>query len=351
MAFNNNNSMEIKSLDSDDEPTPVQKTIVKKTNLLPTKDTPDGLIPVQQKKFNAPFKLSSANNEVKEKSKMMDTDSDTSVNNALHINQNAGPRQIFQYNSKSITSTKHTEIEEKSKVTHSDADSDTPVTIILKEQNIVNNDVLNIESVVHPVVSVPMAESKDDVKIEKKLNNLVESVDKLIKTSTPLPNISQVKCKIDKSKPLSFYAHSLHREDLGKQIMKIKPYWGPNNVPDCTYTHELFILQSIEYEEIKCKNGCGNVLTKLCTHCRQVYYCSIGCQKEDWGVHREMYKKADENVKQVKKTVIQIILKNTLDELITVSSQQYFNDWICMDEVYHFKPDQRKVKHITPIKM
>lgn len=49
------------------------------------------------------------------------------------------------------------------------------------------------------------------------------------------------------------------------------------------------VTSSSGYQGKKCANcGCINLPLKRCSACKEVYYCSVECQRADWALHKKV---------------------------------------------------------------
>jgi hypothetical protein len=126
-------------------------------------------------------------------------------------------------------------------------------------------------------------------------------------------------------------AVALTADDIGKKIIKYKPWDLLNGNQDYSYIDDVFILSDIQFkqndetERVKKCKFCEmkkNHGLLLCGKCKLVYYCSKNHQRGDWSVHKK-------NCRQytIKSMTVQSIKDNEKDLILLTG---YECDYWCL---------------------
>jgi hypothetical protein len=157
--------------------------------------------------------------------------------------------------------------------------------------------------------------------------------------------------------PYKKHARRLRPSDVGKKVTKVVAATTYSGGPDCSYTGEVFTVESIEMGHFTCFN-CHKECDLLCGKCKHVSFCSKICQTKAWKLWHSATcdpSKVSEPRERPIKSVVLIDYKGQKKVLDTVENSwhsNYLYGWVVCDEVAQIKPDTTiSDSHIQQLKM
>lgn len=137
-------------------------------------------------------------------------------------------------------------------------------------------------------ITKAMEEYRVDGCISTKPKTLLDFVDDKLKEKSWYTMLNSINPEISVDKLWIQYITTLIFLDENDGCLSITAS-AFNSLEECK-TGTAYIKQYYKKQRKSC-NHCKEPSTQFCSYCRQVYYCSVKCQRENWCTHKKICKK------------------------------------------------------------